>query len=142
MIVIGCGGRDIELWKDERADLVQAMRRERVKTLFHGGQRGGDTAWRIAAQDGDVGEQIAVYPQWHVFGTKAGPMRNALMLRLAQAWAKDTNQVVEVWALPGGRGTEDMMARGRRAGLTVRVFELREERPNPGFCNARERVGP
>lgn len=127
MIIIGCGGRDILLPKDERAELVKVMKRERVRTLFHGGQRGGDTEWRLAAQDADVGEQLACHPQWHVHGTSAGPRRNAMMLEVARAYAQRTNQKVEVWALPGGRGTDDMVTRGRNAGLTVRVFDLASE---------------
>lgn len=66
-------------------------------------------AWEWATARG---LQVQTYPaDWKRLGRKAGPLRNQQML--------DEFKPELVLAFPGGRGTEDMMARAVRAGVPV-----------------------
>jgi hypothetical protein len=60
-------------------------------------------------------EMIEVPAEWETHGRKAGPIRNARMLE---------HQPQLVVAFPGGgRGTADMIAKAREAGVEVREIE-------------------
>lgn len=52
---------------------------------------------------------------WDKYGKKAGPIRNQQML--------DEGKPDLVLAFPGGRGTADMIARAKKAGVEVKVID-------------------
>jgi hypothetical protein len=110
LVVIVCGGRD---YNDSRT-IYWALqevnwRRGGISKILHGGARGAD---RIAA---DWAESNGIEAQefeadWETHGKAAGPMRNQAM---ADAGADGCV------AFPGGRGTSDMVARAKAAGIPV-----------------------
>lgn len=112
--VLICGGRD---FTDARKfGLLMQDTNERYgpfAEVIHGGARGAD---RLAAQWA-VAERIPVreFPaDWTAHGRAAGPIRNEQMLREGKP-----DLVV---AFEGGRGTANMVALARAAG--VRVIEV------------------
>lgn len=114
MRVIVCGGRD---FNDASllGDTLDRLHGEKgkIRLLITGMARGAD----------DLAEQWALergvvchgYPaDWKHYGRRAGPIRNALMLKHGRA-----NLVV---AFPGGPGTAHMVRIAKTAG--VRVIEV------------------
>jgi len=79
--------------------------------LIHGAAAGAD---KLAAEVAtELGWQIEPYKaNWLRWGPSAGPIRNRTML--------DKGKPDLVIAFPGGRGTEDMVARAEKAGIPVR----------------------
>ena len=107
--VIVCGGRDF----DDRDGLFRVLDRVHsdspINILWHGNARGADTLAGQWARSRGV--QCAPTPaQWKKHGKAAGPKRNQAML------GQGIGRVV---AFPGGRGTADMVARARKAGVRV-----------------------
>ena len=111
MKVLVCGGRDFS--GDVAPDLERLNRERRFSKVIVGGFSGADKlAWKWATSKGiDVNVH---YAQWHLYGPKAGPMRNAKMLEL------DKPDLVV--AFPGGRGTADMVGKAKAAGVPVVEF--------------------
>lgn len=110
MHIIVCGGRD---YRDRRAvynalDRLHAKRG--IEFLIQGAADGADyLAWQWAE---DRGVPCGSYPAlWNEHGRAAGPIRNQQMI--------DEGKPDGVVAFPGGKGTADLIARARRAGLTV-----------------------
>jgi predicted Rossmann-fold nucleotide-binding protein len=108
--VLVCGGRDY----DDRAAVyssLDSLHAEHGFTLLiAGGARGADTLAAQWAQDRGVPTQVYM-AEWERFGREAGPIRNQRMLE------EGTPDVVV--AFPGGRGTTNMVAQARAAGLRV-----------------------
>jgi hypothetical protein len=106
-----CGGRDfadIHMFDDVMISLTTS--RGCPSKIVHGGARGADTmaaqwARRMAL------DETAVPADWNTHGKGAGPIRNQKML--------DDHCPKFVVAFPGGRGTADMIARAREAGIDV-----------------------
>jgi len=112
-----CGGRDFSDYALVKSTL-DVFGGSRGVTLAHGGARGADLlAGRYAASRG---WPVRVFPaDWQAHGKSAGPRRNQQML---------TEFVPDlVIAFPGGRGTSDMIARARRAGVPVREVSAPEQ---------------
>jgi hypothetical protein len=53
--------------------------------------------------------------KWTSLGRRAGPIRNAEMLRELTSW----DGCVSLIAFPGGKGTADMVAKAKSAGVPV-----------------------
>lgn len=108
MRVLVCGGRD---YADEHAVLVALSGLPPGTVVVHGAARGADNLAERAA--GSLGLVTEPHPaDWERLGRRAGPVGNAEML------ATGVDLVI---AFPGGRGTADMVARARRAGVPVRL---------------------
>lgn len=113
--ILACGGRDYrnpqhlsQVLSDVVAEYV--MQGEPAK-LIHGGARGADTMAGQWAASNNI--EVQVFPaNWDRDGRAAGPIRNSQML------AEGKPDVVV--AFPGGKGTADMIAKARRAGVPVR----------------------
>lgn len=107
-----CGGRAYADAERMRQVLDEIHEATPISQIIHGAARGADTiAHRWAQQQ----PRVAVWPfpaDWAANGKAAGPMRNARML------AEGKPELV--LAFPGGKGTEDMVARARGAGIEVR----------------------
>jgi hypothetical protein len=107
MRVLVCGGREFA----NRQMLTKALNRLRqergIVLIIAGGARGADAMAEWWAQG--EGVPCDVYQaDWTGLGRKAGPIRNQRML--------DEGKPDLVVAFPGGRGTADMVRRGREAG--------------------------
>jgi hypothetical protein len=107
MRVLVCGGRGF----DDVARVFWALDElGPVSALIHGCARGADTlAARWAVSRGV--EEHRFPANWSRDGKAAGPIRNAQMLREGKP-----DLVV---AFPGGRGTADMVAKAKAAGVHV-----------------------
>lgn len=81
-----------------------------VSAIIHGGARGADHWGGFWARRMLI-EEIAEPADWKTHGKRAGLIRNALML--------ERHSPGLVVACPGGRGTADMVARARDAGLEI-----------------------
>lgn len=106
---IVAGGRDFTdyAFAKERLDAIFA--RQGAVEIVSGGARGADALGeRYAAERG---WPVKRFPADWSQGRKAGPVRNAQMAAYA----------THLVALPGGRGTADMIRQARAAGLEVRV---------------------
>ena len=106
-----CGGRDYA----DRAHLFATLDRVHAKYfglagIIAGAARGADNLAAEWAKDRGV--PLTEFPaDWTKHGKRAGPIRNQQML--------DEGRPDAVVAFPGGRGTADMVRRGRKAGLVV-----------------------
>ena len=80
-------------------------------TVVHGGASGADTLADIVASS--LGFTIKRYPaKWHLYGKKAGPIRNEEMV----AHGAD---IVLAFPAAVSPGTKNCMSVARRAGITV-----------------------
>jgi hypothetical protein len=116
MRVLVCGGRDY----DDALRVQDVLDGLVITKLIHGDcGRGAD---KLADNYGfRRGIEIVTYPaQWAKYGRRAGPIRNQAMLVHGKP-----DLVV---AFPGGRGTADMVARARKAGVRVMVVEADDRR--------------
>lgn len=106
-VVLVCGGRgyrDFQVLAHELDDMKPSK-------IVHGGASGADELadqyayWRHIP--------VSVYrADWDQHGRAAGPIRNQEML--------DKEKPDKALALPGGRGTADMVRRLKKAGIPVR----------------------
>lgn len=106
-----CGGRDFQdrEWAYHVLDRFHAKCGP-VGIVIHGAAKGADSLgeeWAVSRCVASVGYNA----HWQRDGRAAGPIRNQRML--------DEGRPSVVLAFPGGRGTADMVARARKAGLTV-----------------------
>lgn len=108
--LIVCGGRDypngVRIY-DTLDRIVD--RRGYPSVLRHGSARGADMWGESWAKCRGV-PTIRYPADWRQYGPAAGPIRNAAML------AAGADLVV---AFPGGKGTADMVAKARAAGVEV-----------------------
>ena len=105
-IVLVCGGRG---YRDYRR-VCEVLDGMKIDCLVHGGATGAD----LLAGEWAVGNGkpfIVVPANWEYYGKRAGPVRNAWMLRYIK--------VTRVVAFPGGRGTANMVKLAREAGIPV-----------------------
>lgn len=114
--VIVCGGRDFFPRVDDATRLCADLHRVRPVVLHHGDARGADR-WAAALVSRMDGVTVVAHPaDLDAHGKAAGPRRNEEMLRKATDAAGRAPTVI---AYPGGRGTDDMVARAERAGCRV-----------------------
>lgn len=110
MRVLVCGGRDYANISAIRHALTALHARRPVTLLIEGGALGADRLAREWAIASSVAHQT-FEADWKAHGKAAGPMRNDRMI----AEGKPDGVV----AFPGGRGTADMVAKARAAGVKV-----------------------
>lgn len=107
-----CGGRDFSDAELLRDCLNELLERYPITTVVHGAARGADSLAGEWAED--CGLLVEEYPaDWNKYGKAAGPIRNQQML---ESLTPGEDIVV---AFPGGRGTQDMIDRSRKAGVYV-----------------------
>lgn len=107
--MIVCGGRDFNNQKlvDDTLDSIDAE--TQIYAIIHGNARGADTLAGAWAKRNHR-RCWPVPAQWKKFGKSAGPKRNQAMLGMGPDL---------VVAMPGGRGTADMVKRSQKAGVPV-----------------------
>lgn len=110
MRLLVCGGRDFEDADFAFMVLDRVHAKRHITIVIEGGQRGGDRLarrWAISRKVPFATENA----EWTRYGNAAGPIRNGVMLR---KW-----QPEGVLALPGNKGTADMVAQAKAAGVPV-----------------------
>lgn len=113
MKILVCGGRHYS----DTATVFKVLDALDPGVVIHGGATGADslaTRWcGVQVHDKGRDTRCRVYPAyWSKHGHRAGPMRNAEMLRKHP-------DIAFVVAFPGGSGTADMKAKAHKAGITV-----------------------
>lgn len=113
MILLVTGGRTYNDRAAAWAALDRAHAKRPITLVVHGGASGADTlADQWAEARGIRTRRFTVSKfEWQQHGRAAGPMRNGRMLAEARPDG--------VLALPGGRGTADMVRQARAAGVPV-----------------------
>lgn len=110
--VLICGGRDFadEQALDAALDQILEYTGRSLECLISGGAPGAD---RLAEKLADhLGVPIMVFPApWAKFGRSAGPVRNGWMLRFGKPDV--------VLAMPGGKGTQNMIAQAAANNIPV-----------------------
>lgn len=115
MILLVCGGRDFADWQLLKRTLAGIHSATPIDCLIHGGAKGAD--YLAGAWATNEGIPIMEFPaNWQVYRKRAGPMRNAWMLKFGRP-----DLVV---AFPGGRGTMNMVEQASRAKVEVRMAGL------------------
>lgn len=107
-----CGGRDLADSFCSEA-LVKLAVIGLPSIIIHGGYRGADSAAEAWAYDLGI-HTAAVKAMWDRHKSAAGPLRNSAMLLLTPDL---------VVALPGGRGTGDMVSQAKEADVPVVRYE-------------------
>jgi len=110
MIVLVCGGRDFDDVDFLEIRLDELHEKYNFTKLVHGGARGAD----VLAGDWAFSREVPrkVYrANWEMYRNSAGPIRNQQML--------DSENIGLVVAFAGGRGTQDMTIRAKKAGIKV-----------------------
>lgn len=117
MKLIIAGGRDYYLG---HVDLMRLNEiRDQVTEVVCGGATGADYGGKTWGEVHSI--PVKMFPaDWKKHGRAAGPIRNREMAAYADALA----------IFPGGKGTANMLAEAKRAGL--RVFDWSQ----PGTCES------
>lgn len=106
MRVIIAGGRDFADYEAVKEAVVASG--FEVTEVVSGDYRGADGLGRRWARENKV--RVRPFPAaWAKYGKSAGPKRNEQMAAYADA----------LIAMPGGRGTADMVARAKAHGLQI-----------------------
>lgn len=120
MKVLVCGGRTWGVQLEgkppgktvgEQQMLFYSLHSRGITEVIHGGAPGADSVAGQWARANRV-KETPVKADWQKFGRAAGPIRNAEMLKLKPDL---------VIALPGGKGTENMIKLSRAAGVKVEI---------------------
>lgn len=115
MRVLVCGGRDYQDSAFVSYVLGVIHAKKSITLVIHGCAQGADTfAEKWASQTSDV-TAYGVPADWKKHGTRAGPVRNRLMLELGKPDL--------VIAFEGGAGTRDMTTAATAAGVKVLFAE-------------------
>ncbi len=111
MRLLVCGGRDYTDEKRVCSVLDRWHAKRPIALIITGACEGADWLAELWAWDNEI-DYWGCPAKWSLHGSpKAGPIRNARMLKMAQPeW---------VLAFPGGPGTRGMVALARAAGVNV-----------------------
>lgn len=120
--VLVCGGRNygsqdgqldrLRRTLDAALDAAQSV--GKVAVIIHGNARGADLLADQYAREKSI--RVLPFPaDWNLYGRRAGPIRNKLMLTESQPHV--------IIAFKGGNGTAHMMKIGREAGVPVVEIE-------------------
>lgn len=116
--VLVCGGRNYYNYANVRTILDGYAHDHGPIILVQGGAPGADQMarnWAFKQNEQYLNCMINMPADWNGLGKAAGPIRNQKML--------DEHRPDIVLAFPGGRGTADMVAKARAAGVDVVEIE-------------------
>jgi hypothetical protein len=109
MRLLVCGGRTYNDMEAAFSVMDRLHRTSPITLVIQGGAKGADEiakCWAVLAKV----ECKEVKADWKTFGKSAGPIRNKQMLEMNPD---------RVLALPGGRGTANMVSQARAAGVLI-----------------------
>ena len=120
MRVLVCGGRDFNDYNLLSSYLVELFVKSLLVpedvTIISGHARGADKLGERFANANEC--KLLIFPaDWDKFGKSAGFIRNQRMI--------DEGKPDLVVALPGGRGTQDMIKRAKKHG--IKVIEVKDD---------------
>jgi len=112
MRVLVCGGRHFKdasllIW---HLDWLRRVSIDGIDVIIEGGAGGADSIARINANMRRI-RLDTYHADWDQYGKSAGPIRNQRMI--------DEGMPDIVLAMPGGRGTADMVRRAKKAKIGV-----------------------
>lgn len=107
MKLLVCGGRDFNDYI--KLDQAMVLLPFKPDMIIQGGAKGADAMARVWAENNGV-PHVEVPALWNFHGKKAGYLRNASMLLLDPGYCM---------AMPGGRGTDDMVRQCEKAKIPV-----------------------
>lgn len=111
--ILVCGGRDY--FDPKKVFSVLDEYSNSIEYLCQGEAKGADTLAKVWAYLNLPDKNVYCYPAaWDQYGKKAGSIRNQFML--------DDFQPDLIIAFPGNYGTRDMISRGQKAGVEVRII--------------------
>lgn len=119
MRVLVCGGRSFNDRATVERVLGQIHAETPIAVVIEGGASGADRLAFAWASAGNRCGTETYAADWEADGRAAGPQHNARMLH--------DGRPDLVVAFPGGRGTADMVAKARRAGVRVVEVPAREK---------------
>jgi hypothetical protein len=92
--------------------------------MFHGGCRGADFVGSVCGKE--LGYRVVSCPaQWSIYGSRAGPIRNELMVHMLQELQVQGYECFVLAFHPDiekSKGTLDCITRARKLGLPVEIF--------------------
>ena len=109
MKILVCGGRTF----NDMSALIKALQSYKVTAIIHGCAAGADTLGGLYARMRGLPE-IRVPPNWEYHNRAAGVIRNKWMLEFCQP-----DRVI---AMPGGRGTANMIKQAQDQGIPVDII--------------------
>ena len=115
MRVLVCGGRDYTDSTFVHWVLDTLSAKKAISLVIHGCASGADTYAEQWAAEKDGCTAFGVPADWKKHGSRAGPVRNRLMLELGKPTL--------VVAFEGGAGTRDMTSAATAAGVRVLFAE-------------------
>jgi len=113
MKILVCGGRDFRDEDFVYATLDGLFEELRFDVLIQGGANGADAVAASWAANHREVHGVTVWAKWHIYGKRAGHMRNSAMLMLSPDL---------VVAFPGGKGTRNMIAQAKACEIEVRDY--------------------
>jgi hypothetical protein len=109
-----CGDRN---WTDYKA-VVREIAARRVSVVIEGEAKGADRFARLAAERLEI--PVLPFPaDWEQYGREAGPIRNRQMLQEG----KPTEVIAFHADIASSKGTANMVALARKAGIPVTVYD-------------------
>lgn len=131
-ILILCGDRN---WTDRRpiAAFITTLPSGLGTVVITGGASGADTIGCDLSRDAGH-RSIRMDAPWRFYGKRAGPIRNQWMLDVLQALVNaHPAAVADVHAfhdhISSSKGTADMLARARKAGVPYTIHTSGEPEP-------------
>lgn len=113
MKVLVCGSRHFE----DEGLLRSILDTKSISKIIHGMARGADRMGGAYAERNGI--PVDAYPAlWNTYGRRAGPIRNAQMLKEGQP------DLVVAFRGPNSRGTQNMITQARKANIPVEVIDI------------------
>lgn len=119
MRVLICGSRHFNDYDKLKKEVLNALPVGDYidARVISGHARGADTLGERLAED--MGWGLDIFPaDWETYGKRAGPIRNAQMLREGKP------DVVIAFRAPNSRGTQNMIDQARKKNIEVIVVDV------------------
>lgn len=119
MRILICGSRHFNDYERLKKEVLNALPiGDHINTrVISGHARGADTLGERLA--GEMGWGLDVFPaDWGTYGNRAGPIRNAQMLREGKP------DMVVAFRGPNSRGTQNMINQAEKAGIETRIIDI------------------
>lgn len=119
MRVLVCGSRHF----NDKKKMKEVLDNYDITEIIEGEAKGADTLSRLYGEYRGI--PVRGFPaDWNTFGKRAGPIRNAEMLKVGQP------ELVIAFRAPGSRGTQNMIDQARKAGIETVVIDVQTNEPS------------